>query len=202
VKKGQLLMELELDKEQIEQLTLEVQKKEQDIELLTIKLGHETDKDPALKAELQNIASDLAAIENGTYALLKKSRYGLNIGTAEKNLKDKQALFDAGAISRSEVDEAADSLAIAHMEYEQYLQSEKENKTELLKNKQEQLNSLHYTMRDLGFQINNGQLELRVLKNKLAQAENGGIMAETDGFVMTVNVEKGAFAPGTIFCCR
>ena len=121
VKKGQPLMELEPDMEQIEQLTLDIEKKRRDIELLTIKLD--------------NVQSEL-----------KKPGYESDIRIAEKVLADKKALFDIGAASRSEVDEAEDKLETARMQYEQYIQqyiqSEKENYT------------------DLSFQRSNAQSEL------------------------------------------
>ena len=154
VKKGQPLMELEPDMEQIEQLTLDIEKKRRDIELLTIKLD--------------NVQSEL-----------KKPGYESDIRIAEKVLADKKALFDIGAVSRSEVDEAEDRLETAHMQYEQYIQqyiqSEKENKS------------------DLSFQRSNAQSELAMLRKKLARAENGGILAETDGIVTAANVERGAY---------
>ena len=150
VKKGQPLMELEIDMEQIGQLTLDVQKKRHDIELLIIKLSN---------------------AQSG----LKKSGYESDIRIAEKILEDKRALFDVGAASSSEVDEAEGKLDAARMQYELYIQSEKENKN------------------DLSFQISDAQSELAILKKKLAQAKNGGIMAETDGIIAAVNVEKGEF---------
>jgi len=178
VKKGQLLIVFEPDSEDVGQLTLDVQKKEQDIELLNIKSDN-------IQSGIDDAKSDLDAIQKGTYALKENPEYELNIRSAKKALEDKQPLFEAGVLSRSEIVEAAEELETASMKYEQYIHTEKDKITELLKNKQENISDLH-------FQINNAQSELAALKEKLRQAENGGIIAETDGIVINVSAEKGS----------
>lgn len=178
VKKGQLLMALETNSEEVEQLTLNVQEKEQDIELLTMKSNN-------IQSGIDDAKSNLDAIEKGTYALKENPEYELDIHDAEKTLDDMQTLYEAGAVSRSEVDEASRKLETARMKYKQYIQSEKEKITELLKNKQENISDLH-------FQINNAQSELAALMKKLMQAENSGIMAETDGIIINVSAENGS----------
>ncbi len=177
VKKGQTLISLELNINDIEQFSQDIQKKEQDIELLTVKLKNSL-------SEIQNIKSDLTAIKNETYVLPKKSEYELDINIAEKALKDKQELFDLGTASSSEVDEAKRNLDRANMQYQQYIQSEKDNKMELLKNKQEEIS-------DLPIQVKNAQLELEQLKKKLARAKKGEIYAETDGIIKAIKAGEG-----------
>lgn len=177
VKKGQKLMILELDKELIEQSTLDVRLKEQDIELLTINLNN-------IRTDIRKIESDLDSLEKGSYAGREDTGYELDIRNAEKTLEDKQVLFEVGAVSRSEVDEAAGNLEVARLKYKQYILAEKEKTMELLKTKQENMN-------DLSFQIKKAQLELDTLKKKLAQAQNGNITAESDGIIMNIKVEEG-----------
>lgn len=151
VKKGQPILELEADIEKAEQLALDVEEKERDIELLTVKLTN-------------------------TQSGLKKSEYASGILRAERMLEEKRALYDAGAASRSEVDEAEYVLEAAQRQYEQYLQAQNESTSEL------------------SLQISNARSELAILNKKLAQAENGVITAEGDGVVADVKAEKGAFA--------
>lgn len=178
VNKGQLLMTLETNSGDIIQMTLDIQKEEQEIELLTIRSDN-------IQSWINDAKSDLDAIEKETYALRENPEYELDLHRAEKTFDDMKTLYEAGAVSRQEVDDTTGKLETARSRYKQYIQSEKEKIMELLKSKQESISDLRY-------QIKNAQSELETLKGKLARAENGGIMAETDGIVANVSAEKGS----------
>ncbi len=186
--KGQALIEFDLDKDYIEQLTLDIRRKEQDIKLSNMKLANLKSKDLSpqkgeiekLHVEISDVEAEIDSIENGTYESLKKLEYEFNIDMAEKRLSDKKEQFNAGMTNRSDLHEAENNLEIAKIQYEQYIQSEKEAKNNLLKDKQEQLNRLYektfsfeeeneYAITDLHFQIGNIQDELLILNRKLEQ---------------------------------
>ncbi|WP_406241918.1 HlyD family efflux transporter periplasmic adaptor subunit [Tissierella carlieri] len=205
-------LEQETDELIIEQLTLDIRRKEQDIKLLNMKLNNLESEDLAverreirkLKSEISDIKSEIDNIEDGRYESLKKLEYELNIDMAEKRLNDKKEQFNAGMTNRSELHEAENNLEMAKMQYEQYIQSEKEAKNALLKNKHEQLNSLYektfsfekeneYTMMEMNFQLSNTQSELLILNKKLEQEKNSKIVAEAEGIIIDVECEAGRF---------
>ncbi|WMM26355.1 HlyD family efflux transporter periplasmic adaptor subunit [Tissierella sp. MB52-C2] len=203
-------LEQETDDMTIEELTLNIRKKEQDIELLNMKLNNFESEDlmaekreiRRLNDEISDIKSEIRRIEDGRYDSLKKSEYEFNIDIAEKKLRDKKEQFNSGMTDKSELNEAENSLEIANMQYKQYMQSEKEAKSSLLNDKQEQVNSLYektfsfekeneYVMMDFRFQLNNSQAELSILNKKLEKEKNGKIIAEADGIIIGIECETG-----------
>lgn len=262
INRGQLLLTYELDTEYIDQLTLDIQKKEQSINQLAsgidnarfidldLRLEHEKEKILDLKTEINSIEADISAIENGTYSNLKKSEYEANLsaienGTysnprksefeanirvAENNLKTKEVLYSAGALSRSEVVEAENGLLTAQLQYEQYIQSEiqsekekydqymkseKESKNGLIKSKQEQIKSMNENIFLFEIELNNelrnadsaasdihqqmivAKSELALMEKKLLKAQNVDVLADTDGIVLSIGIEKGAYVSAT-----
>ena len=238
VKKGQALIEFYTDAEKIDDLTLQIQKKEQDIELLTMKLSalksdrqfdlklnqlenqmsNETRKLQRLEKEVGSMESEIEAILDGSYHSPKMSEYEQNIKIVEDDLHSSEILLKAGGISQSELNEAKNDLGVLKLQYEQYIQSEMDDKTEQLKAKRELIDdsrdalfslgqeqesvnqekessvkNMDYEISDTRFQINNTKTELTILKKQLAQAQSAAIISDYDGVVVQVNVGKNQF---------
>lgn len=172
----QLMLDIQKKKQNINQLTESFDNNV--LEGLNLRLAHEKEKILALETDIINTEADISAIENGTYFTQQKSEYEANISAiesgiytspkkseyeasinaAENNLKTKELLYSAGAVSRSEVEEAENTLLMIQLQYEQYtqselqsekekyrqyMQSEKESKIGLIKSKQEQIKNIN-----------------------------------------------------------
>ena len=221
IKKGQILITLDIDTELIDKLSLDIQKKEQDIELLALmtnniksdnlseQINYEDIKIQDLAVEIEQLESEITSIENGTYYFSRTSEYEFDLQIAEQEIAKLRILVSAGAESQSELDKAMNNFDRIKLYHEQYIQSETEVKKKLIGSKIEQMKNLtdkrfsleqeqensikntEYTTIDLYFQSNTAKSELEILKKQLVQAQNNQVVAEKDGVIIAINVEQG-----------
>ena len=160
VQKGDIIMRFYQDEDAVTDLKMDIEKKNQDIEMLRLHIA--------------NLKSKSSSSKNKGAELDESEKYQRDIERAQDNLNGMEMLYEEGMISRVEYNEAQDKLDDLKLQYKMYLETGQSEKKDTE-------SQLELEMKDLQLQMEYAKLELNTLKKELKQAEDAVLIADADG---------------------
>lgn len=184
VKKGQQIVDLDFDDLKLQLEQAELQKRTQELALKKYRLIDST-------VSVTSAENSLKVAENSVTSAQR------SYDAAVKNLNDSKALFEADAISKSELDNAGTAVKDAEAALNNAklnLESQKESIKSTTKSNTQSANSKQIDIETQEIAIETTALNIKDLENKIKKYTNA-MYSTMDGIVTRLAVSEGSFTP-------
>ena len=203
VKAGQELLYMEYDRDDIEEKLKEIE-----IDKRKNQLGIET-----AELKIEKAKDNIKTLEEELYKTYDISVYDINeaqcqVENLERELEDARVLYEAGAISKSELDKssyelegAVNKLESLRKQYEDNVSKSTDELSDKEKNRESQINSYNQEIKELNQQIKSLSLDYESLvlqesiyNNQLDKfSGNEVILAPADGKIDAISIKNGSY---------
>lgn len=184
VKKGQKLVDFDLDQINLQLEQAKLQKRTQELTLKKLRLSDST-------VSIASAENSLKVAENSVESSQR------TYDTALKNFNDSKALYEAGAISKSELDKSETALKDAESALNTAklnLENQKEAIKSTSKSNNQSINAKQMDIQTQEVAIETSELTIKDLENKIKKYTEA-MYSTMDGVASQVNITDGSFTP-------